>query len=478
MKAKIPFIGPAYSFANMALAVQETINYYLDVGGNEQREPIALRGVPGLLSFCSVSGATRSLERFTTGAEGSIGSGNLYACCGAQFGVIDSLGVFTQLGTLNGTSGRLWMAEMRGYIIIADAPFDVLNGFAVYPSSVTTVYTYNKTTGEFQTITNATNAAFAGHNPDTFFISNLDNPTTYDASQFTAINTRYNIVIAVVVSAQRIVIFGTEYIEFYYYSGAADFPMERQEGGTIEIGCRSAGSIVNLDGTIYFLATNGRIYRINGYTPEPVSTKPIEEQLATHQIPSFADAFAYTWKGHKFYNLTIDSPTSAARTWVFDETVPIELGWSRRKTENVGYWKGFMAAEAYGNVYVGELGTGNTIWKLDADTHTEGNDALEAIRTGYYVHGDQRSFKVSDFELVFEQDADSLDTEPGVFLSYTKDGGKTFSSELERKFSDSRIIWRNNGMVHGSIAFKSRVVDRRNRDIVSATARLIPGNDR
>lgn len=471
MKTRIPFIGAAYAFENASLSVQDTVNYYLDVS-NDQREPVALRGVPGMSTFSTVSGGgpVRALGRSTI-----ISGTQLYAVVNAKFGITDSLGVFTQLGTVASGAGRMYIRESRGYIILADAPFDVINGYTVFPSTVTAAYTYDKGTSVFAEITDP---SFGGHEIDTFFSSALDNPNSYNAQAFTSSTTRFNVVTAIAVTKQRVVVFGTEIIEFYYFSAdiSAIFPFVRQEGATIELGCIAPDSITNLDGDIYFLAKDNKVYRLNGFEPIPISTPPINEHIESFVSRTNARGFGYHWKGHKFYNLVIDPSDSSAKTFVYDSEVPAPLNWSRRKSEGINFWRGTSATEAYGKVFIGDY-TSGIIWQLDSSIYTEGSASLEAVRTGHYTDNQGKTFKIGRFELGFLQNATSLDADPGVFLSYTKDGGNTFASERERKFSDTRIIWANNGVSHDSIAFRARITARRNRDIVSATAGFYPGGD-
>lgn len=470
MKVKIPFIGPAYAFTNASLAVQETINYYLEieVGQGNQREPIALRGVPGMTAFATVPGACRALGAFNLQ---SIGAGDLYIVAGTQFGRIDRTGSFTPFGTIPG-SGNLFMREVINWIVISDLPFDVLDGYVIFPERVNFGYTFNKETGVFGIISDTDFSAFGGNE---IFISELEDPNSYDGLDHTAINTRFNIIRGVVVSNRQIIIFGTEIIDFWYNSGGELFPFSRSEGLMIELGCISPSTIERGDDTVYFLAKNKKVYKILNGHQEEISTPIVNEDIAAQTDLQMLNAkgFYYNWKGHQFYNLTLAN----GKTWVYDNTLGPQYGWSRRKSFGITNWRGIQASEVYGSVFVGDFTLG-TVWKLDNTVYTEGTALLEATRTGNYFHSDQKTFKMGSVEVVCEQGATSLDTDPGIFLSFTKDGGKNFSAERERKFSDTRLLWRNNGVSHGSMAFKIRTTARRNRDIVSFTADPAAGNDR
>jgi hypothetical protein len=52
---------------------------------------------------------------------------------------------------------------------------------------------------------------------------------------------------------------------------------ERMEGTTMEVGCASAHAVVRLDSTVFWIGSDGKGYRLNGYNAERITTHAIEQ---------------------------------------------------------------------------------------------------------------------------------------------------------------------------------------------------------
>jgi len=81
------------------------------------------------------------------------------------------------------------------------------------------------------------------------------------------------------------------------------------------MGCGSIGSIVEIDGMIYWFTNKRTIARNNGYQYEIVSPDAINYQISTYSTINDATAFTYTLEGRNFY--VINFPTEL-KTWVMD----------------------------------------------------------------------------------------------------------------------------------------------------------------
>jgi hypothetical protein len=125
--------------------------------------------------------------------------------------------------------------------------------------------------------------------------------------------------VSVLVDHREAWLFGTNSVEVWYDSGAADFPLSPVQGAFNEVGCIAAFSVAKLDNGIFWLGADARgrgiVYRANGYTAQRVSTHAVEWQLQEYGNMSDAIAYTYQQDGHAFYVLIFPS---ANTTWVYD----------------------------------------------------------------------------------------------------------------------------------------------------------------
>lgn len=468
MQTSFSFVGPAYSFDNETLSAQESINYYLEVTGDEGRERVALRGTPGLVSWSDgLSGAVRGLDEF---------AGIPYAVAGNSFYSFDSAGTSTNRGTITG-NWKAYMAYNNGnQIVICDAPVDYMDGYFIFPGNVSTGYIYNTSAA---TLTAIGDADFSDSDDGTFFISAINDGTNYDALDFASPESDPDDVSAVVTDHRQAILFGTETTEFWINTGNVDFPFERQRGAILERGTSAKGSVVKGNNTVFFLGDDRVVYMIQGYSDIPISPAPVTEAIEGYGDVSDAEGFYHVWRGHKFYTLTFPS---ANETWVYDASLPPAIGWHKRRSWNKGRWRARGYCRAYNKHLVGDFEVG-TIWELSGTTYTEGTDILEAVRTGHYLHADHRSITVKSFELIMKAGVGTLTgqgQDPKMMLSWSKDGGQTYTSERTKDLgkmgaTTSRVLWRNGPTTKTALSPRVRITDPVPRDIVGAVGDIKVG---
>lgn len=138
---------------------------------------------------------------------------------------------------------------------------------------------------------------------------------------------------AIIRSHDNLILFGQKHASPWYDSGNSSFPFQPVQGTLIEHGIDAPFSMVNIDNTVIYLGrdTLGRhiVWRLNGYTPERISTHAIEYYLA--RLPRTDDAigWAYMDEGHLFYMLYL---STAKHTLVYDVTTRL---WHHRARWNL-----------------------------------------------------------------------------------------------------------------------------------------------
>jgi hypothetical protein len=127
-----------------------------------------------------------------------------------------------------------------------------------------------------------------------------------------------------------LVAFGQYSTEFFYDAGnATGSPLSPYASGFLEIGCASAGSVVNTDNTLYFMGNSrqkGRgIYRFNGTSPEQVSNPYVDRILNADDLTTVQAIFVKL-DGHAFYILYL---SDSAKTLVYDATTGQWAEWTK-----------------------------------------------------------------------------------------------------------------------------------------------------
>jgi hypothetical protein len=284
-------------------------------------------------------------------------------------------------------------------------------------------------------------------------------------------------------------VFGTDSVEVWYDSGAADFPLQRIQGAFNEIGCVSAFSIAKLDNGLFWLGTDARgqgiVYRANGYTGVRVSTHAIEYAIA--QYGNISDAIAYTYQqeGHAFYVLTFPSGNA---TWVYDVSTQV---WHERAGFDNGEFmrhRSNCQCNFGGNILVGDFENGN-IYRFDLDVYADNGGIQKWLRSWRALPTGQNNLKRTAHHSL-QLDCETgvglnlgQGSDPQVMLRWSDDGGHTWSNEHWSPVGKigaygHRTFWRRLGM---TLKLRDRVYELSGTDpnkiaIMGAELILSPTN--
>lgn len=409
----VQFAKNSYQARALPISAQRCVNLYAEANPPDAKDPIALYNTPGIVPFASgLAGPVRGLQVMTD---------VLYAVAGNTFYSIASDGAATSIGTITSSTGLVSMD-------ISDVPelelVDGANG-----------WTYSTTAGlvpitdpDFKPTNTVTYQdgyfAFPRTGTSEWFISDLRNGQAFSATDFANAEGQADILITVKSNHREMWLFGSETIEVWFNSGDPDFPFDRIAGADIERGCAAAFSVVDEDNTLFWLGDDRTVYRAEGYTPRRISTHALEEEWRKYPTVSDAEAFSYTMSGHKFYVLTFPS---GGGTFVYDMSTGL---WHERETKGLARWSACCFAEAYGKQIVGHSGEAK-IGVLDLDTYSEYGEPIQALATGPMVHRDRKRIFHQKFELYLESGvgvSNGQGSDPLVWLDWSDDGGRTFSS--------------------------------------------------
>jgi hypothetical protein len=304
-----------------------------------------------------------------------------------------------------------------GPVSIAD------NGTQIFLAANGPSYIYNEVTNVFAQIADpdfpgaVTVAYLDGYfvfnqpNSQIIWVSQLLDGTSVDPLDFASAEGSPDGVVGLIADHRELWVFGTDSVEVWYNSGAADFPLTRIQGAFNEIGCVSAYTIAKMDNGLFWLGTDARgqgiVYRANGYTGVRISTHAIEYAIA--QYGNISDAIAYTYQqeGHAFYVLTFPSGNA---TWVYDVATQ---AWHERAGLDSGAFmrhRSNCQCNFGGNIIVGDFQNGN-IYTFDLDVYADNGGIQKWLRSWRALPTGQNNLKRT------AQHSLQLDCETGVGLN-------------------------------------------------------------
>jgi hypothetical protein len=455
------FIGPSYTLQSVNVDCQRCVNLFPEMnalGTGKEREVASLVPSPGLrLLLTLVEAPVRGLWRDS--------NENVFAVGGTKLYRISSSWVASELGTLNSASGPVSMADNGTYLVVVDG---------------TDGYTYNVDTATFAEITDADflgadqvtfqDGYFIFNKPDSgqFYISGL-NDVTLDALDLSTAEGSPDVLKGLVSLNQQLYLLGSQSIEIFYNSGAADFPFVRIDGAVIDVGCVATHSIAKLSDTVLWLGGdetgNGIVYQTQGNRAERVSTPAIESVIRELSADDLADARAWTYQqgGHHFYCLNIPNAQS---TWVYDLSTRL---WHERTYRNLWDMERHRAdchTVAHGINIVGDYENGK-IYELDPDYYSDAGTAIVRERTSPHFSQNMARFFHRAFQLDMETgvgiDGSGQGTDPQVMLQWSDDGGHNWSNEYWTSCgaigaTRTRVLWRRLGSSRDRV-YRVRISD-------------------
>ncbi|MFM1990190.1 MAG: Rhodoferax phage [Pseudomonadota bacterium] len=448
---RVPFIGGTKASRSLNVNAQRTINLYPEVDASGKAQ-VVLYGTPGL-------------RPMTMGSDPTI-TGGIRAMCvlGDTLMIIHSSGQLRRISPTEPFPGVIiggtTLPSGVGPVSIAS------NGTVAIAADGQKLWLIKKTDGYVMpwvvpTIPSPSSVAFidgyfvvTDSSTDRFFISGLNESESWDALDFASAEANPDKALAVATLNRELWVFGSESVEPFYNSGDADFPFARVGGAYIDTGTAAPRSVARVDNSLIWLSKSdkgqGQVVRAQGYTPQVISSRAIEETIS--RLSRIDDAFAWTYQqnGHPFYVLTFPS---AGKTFVYDVSVQDpEVAWHERETFGKSQYRPQCHAFYRGAHYVGDFERPR-VYKIDPDFYLDDDQPILRSRTGQYLQAERNRMFFSSFEIDVEAGV-GLSTgqgvDPQVWLEWSDDGGHTWSSQIYRSLgaigkTRHRVIWRKLG---------------------------------
>jgi hypothetical protein len=246
--------------------------------------------------------------------------------------------------------------------------------------------------------------------------------------------------------------------EVWWNSGDSDFPFVRNESAFIETGTVAPGTCVRAGGSVAWVGSDergrGTVWHAQGFQPARISTHAVEFALSGYSRLSEASAFAYQQGGHEFYQLTVPaSDTDSGGTWVYDFATGFWHERSYLSDTGEEPHRAWVGTVAFGEVVVGDREDGR-LYTYDLDYYADDEQPIRRMRQAAHVSQDEKRIRFNAFELQAEPGvglSSGQGSDPIVLLSWSDDGGHTWSNEHEASMGaqgeyKTRIRWRRLGI--------------------------------
>ena len=267
-------------------------------------------------------------------------------------------------------------------------------------------------------------------NTSQWFLSELADPTSFDALDFAFSDAVPNIIRRVIGHRQQLWTIGEAGFQVWYDAGVSGletttgtsfFPFQPFPGGVVPIGTMSPMSVCRADQALWWVGTDGVVYRTNGYAPVRVSTHAIEAIIGDKTIG--LHALTHPYRGHWFYCLT----TVDGRTLCYDIATS---AWHERSTstDGVGPWRAGTAAPENNALHLyGDRVTGQ-LYTLDMQPTDAGVTVIRQATFPPLLNGANPTDRAFCARVEVEMEAGGAQSPGPVLLQWSDDGARTYNA--------------------------------------------------
>lgn len=423
MPAYPNFCGSSYTSQSPIVAMERTLNWYLEPSPNS---PPALYPTPGVTRQ-SLAGQVGVRGVFFQGGRG-------FAVIGAKFYEVNADWTLTERGVVANDG-------LPAYITTNGDGADQLAIAAGGEG-----YIYNLVTNDFQNPVHA--VTFIGMidefflaldaTSSSFKISDSLDGLVWDPTQVLQRSDASDAWQSMLIVEPEVWLIGEKTSGVLFDNGASPFPFAPRKGLIIPYGTCAKHSPAVVGGNPIWLAQSkeGDRYVVGaqGYGATPISTKAMEWALSKYARVDDAEGFGHEYLGHQFYTLNFPS---ANATWVYDRTTD---QWHERSTWDSAMaqekvWRARCHMKAFGVHIFGDRSSGG-LYRADAELGFDfGETPLRRLRRGPGLRRFGQRLFMNNWQLDLESGLGlpiGQGSDPQVMFRNSWDGGKVWSNERWR----------------------------------------------
>lgn len=228
--------------------------------------------------------------------------------------------------------------------------------------------------------------------------------------------------------------FGTDFCKPYRDVGASPFPLEESITGIIPRGIIGTHAVAGFESgwanELCWVADDNVVYRLDGYTPVPISTDDVTRDIKDSAARSSIQCFVAM--ADDIPMLFVKSPGEF--TWVRD----MKNGeWHERESYQASDFRASCSVKAFDMWIMGDEETGK-LAEFDEDYNLEYTDALIwTVESGVPpTFPSQGICHRADFHFTAGTGQADGETDPMVNISWSHDGGRTYRGPLLRALGE------------------------------------------
>jgi hypothetical protein len=270
---------------------------------------------------------------------------------------------------------------------------------------------------------------------DRIYNSDLDDVTTWGASQYFSAESTPDQVLAMTTDDSLIYAWGEKTLEIWYPDGSADVtPFSRQD--VIPRGIIAKYSVVKANNTFYWLNEERRLVYLNGAIVQSVS---IPFDKAHHDLTTISDARAFLLTERGRYFIIINFPTED-RSHVYDVMLNQWYRWgywdNRLAKLNMMLWNDVSYMQAWGK-HIAASRLGDDLYLVSSSYENDNGRQIKPLEeTGWFTGESSVVKKMPKARLTLQRGAVILDTsdltaKPTLIVQWKDDGYSEWSNEYE-----------------------------------------------
>jgi hypothetical protein len=263
---------------------------------------------------------------------------------------------------------------------------------------------------------------------------------------------------------------GPETCEFWENTGGT-FPFTRIGGhGLIHQGIIAPATVRRFDNGLCWLNHQREVVKFTGYQPKVISTPKMTREIEGYASVTDAVSFDYAIRGHTFYGIIFPSGNA---TWIYDA---VTQTWHKRQSwqkdlVTQGRWRGNACYYWNYKQLVGDYDNG-AIYEMSPDILDEEGQEIIRVLYSQEARNGGKPIYFPGMQILFNHGVATGTLDPQAMLSWSDDGGRTWSSEFWRSAGkigeySKRAQWLRLGRAKESRIFKLSVSDACKWDILS-----------
>lgn len=441
------FIGPAYRVQNPVADQEALVNMFVErMESKGAKSEMVLNPFPGVVSRYTVD-QTGGRAMFSMADQ-------MFSVFGTVFyeHFVDGTSIergavatdeFPATISSNGDGGGQLFITSGGngycYVIATTTLTQVLTGTAAMGGMID---------GYFLALDVATS---------TVYVSDLLDGMSWDPTQFFQRSAAPDPWLSMIVTRNYIYLLGEQSSEVWYDAGTFPLPFSFAQGSSMSYGTAARFGAGILGGAVTWIAQNAdgalQVVQARGFTPQVISTRAIEFELAQNERVDDADVLTCQVLGHLFFVLNLPA---ANQSWYYDQT---EGFWGRLSTHNDltgadGMWRAQSHCYAFDKHFVSDRASASAYELSPTLTSDFGGNVLRRVRRAPGIASENLWIRYSRFELYCQVGVGTnfgQGTEPTVTMRFSDDGGFTWSPEYQGYLGamgryTARVIWNRLGI--------------------------------